>query len=171
MPETSIVIKTEDRSSASFKTIAKEAAALKTKLRELQDQQHLLSKEKASINLDTKRAREELKKATDRFNETRDSADGLKMELAQASYDSFRRELDKVNSAAKDTAKQIEETERAVSKLDNSAESSKGGIFSVLKSSGIKSGLALGITDGSGPNKFCTRAQCAAMVKRAISGK
>ena len=27
---------------------------------------------------------------------------------------------------------------------------------------------ALGITDGSGPNRFCTRAQCAAMVKRAV---
>lgn len=35
----------------------------------------------------------------------------------------------------------------------------------------VEEAVALGITDGSGPNKFCTRAQCAAMVKRAISGK
>ena len=32
----------------------------------------------------------------------------------------------------------------------------------------VDEAVALGITDGSGPNKFCTRAQAAAMVKRAI---
>ena len=35
----------------------------------------------------------------------------------------------------------------------------------------VDEAVALGITDGSGPNKFCTRAQCAAMVKRAVAGK
>lgn len=35
----------------------------------------------------------------------------------------------------------------------------------------VDEAVALGITDGSSPNKFCTRAQCAAMVKRAVSGK
>ena len=34
----------------------------------------------------------------------------------------------------------------------------------------VEEAAALGITDGSGPNKFCTRAQCAAMVKRAVKG-
>ena len=34
----------------------------------------------------------------------------------------------------------------------------------------VDEAVALGITDGSGPNKFCTRAQCAAMVKRAVKG-
>ena len=33
----------------------------------------------------------------------------------------------------------------------------------------VDEAVALGITDGSGPNKFCTRAQCAAMVKRAVN--
>lgn len=32
----------------------------------------------------------------------------------------------------------------------------------------VDEAVALGITDGAGPNKFCTRAQAAAMVKRAI---
>ena len=35
----------------------------------------------------------------------------------------------------------------------------------------VEEAMAMGITDGSGPNKFCTRAQCAAMVKRAVAGK
>ena len=34
----------------------------------------------------------------------------------------------------------------------------------------VDEAVALGITDGRGPNKFCTRAQCAAMVKRAVKG-
>lgn len=33
----------------------------------------------------------------------------------------------------------------------------------------VDEAVALGITDGAGPNKFCTRAQCAAMVKRAVN--
>ena len=32
----------------------------------------------------------------------------------------------------------------------------------------VDEAVSLGITDGAGPNKFCTRAQAAAMVKRAI---
>ena len=30
----------------------------------------------------------------------------------------------------------------------------------------VEEAAALGITDGSGPGRFCTRAQCAAMVLR-----
>lgn len=32
----------------------------------------------------------------------------------------------------------------------------------------VKEAVALGITDGSGPNRFCTRAQCAAMIRRGL---
>ncbi len=143
MPDVSIVIKTEDRSSSKFKTISKEAAELGTKLRSLQDRQQSLSKQKATLSLDATKAKNELKEATKRFSETQDAADGLKMELAQASYDSIARELKKVSSAAKETEKQIQSCEDAISKSENSA---GGGIFSGLFSksawSGIKGGLA-----------------------------
>ncbi|MDY5612765.1 lysozyme [Dysosmobacter sp.] len=43
--------------------------------------------------------------------------------------------------------------------------------ISAALSAEVEEAVALGITDGSGPNKFCTRAQCAAMVKRAVAGK
>ena len=33
----------------------------------------------------------------------------------------------------------------------------------------VEQAKAMGITDGSGPNKFCTRAQCAAMIVRAVN--
>ena len=33
----------------------------------------------------------------------------------------------------------------------------------------LQKAVALGITDGSSPKAFCTRAQCAVMVKRAVS--
>lgn len=45
MPETSIVIKTQDKSSDGLKTIAKNAADLGSKLRDLQDKAHSCSKE------------------------------------------------------------------------------------------------------------------------------
>lgn len=41
--------------------------------------------------------------------------------------------------------------------------------ISAALSAELDEAVALGITDGSGPNKFCTRAQCAAMVKRAVN--
>ena len=50
LPETSIVIKTQVKSSEGMKTIAKYAADLGSKLRELQDKAHSLSKEKATLN-------------------------------------------------------------------------------------------------------------------------
>ena len=43
--------------------------------------------------------------------------------------------------------------------------------ISTALSAEVEEAVALGITDGSGPNKFCTRAQCAAMVKRAVAGR
>ena len=33
----------------------------------------------------------------------------------------------------------------------------------------VEEAKAMGITDGSGPNKLCTRAQCAAMIVRAVN--
>ena len=43
--------------------------------------------------------------------------------------------------------------------------------ISAALSAEVEEAVAMGITDGSGPNKFCTRAQCAAMVKRAVAGR
>ena len=33
----------------------------------------------------------------------------------------------------------------------------------------VEQAKAMGITDGQGPNKFCTRAQCTAMIVRAVN--
>ena len=49
LPESSIAIKTQDKSSDGMKTIAKNADELGSKLRELQDKVHALSKEKAML--------------------------------------------------------------------------------------------------------------------------
>ena len=40
--------------------------------------------------------------------------------------------------------------------------------ISAALSAEVEEAVGLGITDGSGPNKFCTRAQCAAMVLRML---
>ena len=89
LPETSIVIKTQDKSSEGMKTIAKNAADLGSKLRELQDKAHSLSKEKATLNANFDKAKKELTEAKKKFNETQDAMDGLKMEAAQANFDNY----------------------------------------------------------------------------------
>ena len=72
-----------------MKTIAKNAADLGSKLRELQDKAHSLSKEKATLNANFDKAKKELTEAKKKFNETQDAMDGLKMEAAQANFDNL----------------------------------------------------------------------------------
>ena len=68
MPETSIVIKTQDKSSEEMKTIAKNTADLGSKLRELQDKAHSLSKEKAMLSIDCDKARKASRLDRDAFS-------------------------------------------------------------------------------------------------------
>lgn len=68
MPETSIVIKTQDKSSGGMKTIAKNAADLGSKLRELQDKAHSLSKEKAMLSIDCDKAKKASRLDRDAFS-------------------------------------------------------------------------------------------------------
>ena len=67
MPESSIVIKTRDESSAELKTIAKNAADLGTKLRKLQDNAYSLSRQKATLNADFDKAKKELAEADEQI--------------------------------------------------------------------------------------------------------
>ena len=68
MPETSIVIKTQDKSSGGMKTIAKNAADLGSKLRELQDKAHSLSKGKAMLSIDCDKAKKASRSSRDAFS-------------------------------------------------------------------------------------------------------
>ena len=105
MPEGSIVIKTQDKSSEGMKTIAKNADALGSKLRSLQDRAHALSKEKAMLSVDCDRAKKELTDAKKKFNETQDALDGLKVEAAQSNLDNLSYQFRSVSKEAEKARK------------------------------------------------------------------
>ena len=131
MPETSIVIKTQDKSSEGMKTIAKNAADLGSKLRELQDKAHSLSKEKATLNANFDKAKKELTEAKKKFNETQDSMDGLKMEAAQANFDNLSYQFRSVSKEAEKARKEIENLDTKANKSMNSSGGIGGGFKSI----------------------------------------
>ena len=107
MPETSIVIKAEDRYSDAVKAMSAHTKALSKDVDALEDNLHQLSKNKVQLKLDAKQALNTLKEAEKQFAATGDAADGLKLELAQANYDNIKRNLDLVTKSARDTERQL----------------------------------------------------------------
>ena len=102
----------------------------------LEDTLYALNKNKITMKMDLSKAKSELKAAEKQFDLTHSAADGLKLELAQANYDNMVRNLKAVTSAAR-------ETEKAISKAENSADSGGGGtsfgksVINALAVSGI----------------------------------
>lgn len=122
MPETSIVVTLNDRYSETAKKLSQVTKAFIKDAEGLEQRLYALNKNKYTLKLDAQKARQELKEAEKQFAATGKEADGLKMELAQANYDNIVRNLKAVTTAAGDT-------EKAISKTINRAESSGGGSF------------------------------------------
>ncbi len=138
MPETSIVIKTQDKSSEGMKTIAKNAADLGSKLRELQDKAHSLSKEKATLNANFDKAKKELSDAKKKFNETQDAMDGLRMEAAQANFDNLSYQFRSVSKEAEKARKEISNLDTQANKSMNSS-GGIGGSFKTIANAVVAS--------------------------------
>lgn len=125
MPETSIVIKAEDRYSDATKKMSATTKTFKKDVDSLEKCLTLLSKNKATLRVDMNDAKKALKDAEKQFMATRSEADGLKLELAQANYDNIVRNLKTVTKAAGDT-------EKALSKAENRSGSSGGGLLGIV---------------------------------------
>ena len=136
MPETSIVVKSTDRYSDAIKKMASVTKSFSKDVDKLEDTLYALNKNKITMKMDLSKAKSELKAAEKQFDLTHSAADGLKLELAQANYDNMVRNLKAVTSAAR-------ETEKAISKAENSADSGGGGtsfgksVINALAVSGI----------------------------------
>ena len=107
MPESSIVIKAEDRYSDAIKKMCDYTKRFSKDVDKLEDDLKTLSKNKYDLKLDLKQAQNELKAAEKQFNRTRSEADKFQLEAKQANYDNIRRNLEAVTKAAKDTERQI----------------------------------------------------------------
>ena len=107
MPDTSIVIKAEDRYSTAVRRMADQTRAFNKDIDALEDNLYQLSKNKAQLRVDTTAAKKALRDAEKQFIATGDAADGLKLEMAQANYDNMKRNLDLVTKSARDTERQL----------------------------------------------------------------
>ncbi len=86
MPGESIVVKitADDGYSEVMKKLSAVTKAFDKDVDELEDALVSLSKQKAPLNAALKAAQKELAAATKQFNEIKDEASGLRLELAQA---------------------------------------------------------------------------------------
>lgn len=114
-----------------MKTIAKNAADLGSKLRELQDKAHSLSKEKATLNANFDKAKKELSDAKKKFNETQDAMDGLRMEAAQANFDNLSYQFRSVSKEAEKARKEISNLDTQANKSMNSSGGIGGGFKTI----------------------------------------
>lgn len=141
MPETSIVIKLEDRYSTTLKQMAQVTKSFDKDAEELERTLHKLSGEKSILAVETEKARKVMKDAQRQFAATGDEADALRVSLAGQEYEDYRRKMEAVNKTMKETEKQIGKVER-VSR--NSGETIKKGVNEVvgaIAASGISSML------------------------------
>ena len=133
MPDASIVVKATDRYSEAMKKMASVTKSFSKDVDALEDTLYALNKNKLTLKMVLSKAKSELKAAEKQFDLTHSAADGLKLELAQANYDSMVRNLKAVTSAARDT-------EKAISKVENQSKSQKATVTSVataIAASGI----------------------------------
>ncbi len=129
MPETSIIIKAEDRYSNAVKNMAAATKPLNKDIEALQNHLDRLGKNKVSLQVDAQKARSELQALQKQFAATGDEMDGLKVEMAQANYDNIQRNLRLVTQEARAVEKQMTSTAGAVRKTGNSI---GGGLPSVI---------------------------------------
>jgi len=126
MPETSIVIKAEDRYSSVLKNMSNVTKAFDKDSEHLERTLHELSGEKSILQAETDKARKAMQEAQRQFAKTHSEADGLRASLAGQEYEDYRRKLEAINKTMKETEKQIQNVSGAAK---SSGEQMKGGIW------------------------------------------
>ncbi len=139
----SIAISTKDNFSQALTTMRNANQAFNKDLTGLQTKLNELNRTKATLKVDTDKAKTALKEAEKQFAETGDAADKLKLELANSNYENARRNLSLVSDNAKQAEKNMRSLTDAVSKSENkaskSSSSSANSIINSLAASGATS--------------------------------
>lgn len=115
MAEASLVVRVtaEDKYSEVMKKLSAVTKAFSKDTDELENTLIDLSRQKGPLNAALKEAKKQLAEAEEQFNETKNEASALKLELAQAQYDGINRNLKKVTQTAKEAEKQFNKLGRA----------------------------------------------------------
>ncbi len=137
MPETSIVIKVEDRYSSVLKNMSNVTKGFDKSAEHLEQTLHELSGEKSILKAETDKARRAMQEAQRQFAKTHKEADGLAASLAGQEYEDYRRKLEAINRTMKATEKQIQNVEGVAGKSGGGVSSGVGGLINALAANGI----------------------------------
>lgn len=137
MPETSIVIKADDKYSDAIKKMSsvtkafnKDQDAMEAKLKELRENQHALQDE-------LKKSADNLKTLQKQYEATGDAAVKSDRDAAQAKYDTIKRNLELVTKGAKEAEKQMQKTGKSFTTSGEQAKKGFGGISGAMQGIGI----------------------------------
>lgn len=126
MPEVSIVIKATDQFSAAMKTMQKSTQSFTKDMDGMQSRLNALNKTKATLKVDTDKAKSELKTAEKQFAATGDAISEMILQEKQLTFEQARRNLSLVSKEASNVEKQMLKTGKAFSKAENTAGGTSG---------------------------------------------
>ena len=121
MPDVSIAIKATDRFSDAMKTMKDSADKFDKSIVGMQSRLNSLNRNKATLKVDTDRARTELRSAEKQFAATGDAISELVLKEKQLTFENARRNLSLVSKEAANVEKQMLKTGNSVSKIGNKA--------------------------------------------------
>lgn len=121
MPDVSIAIKATDRFSDAMKTMKDSANSFDKSIVGMQSRLNSLNRNKATLKVDTDRARTELRSAEKQFAATGDAISELVLQEKQLTFENARRNLSLVSKEAANVEKQMLKTGNSVSKIGNKA--------------------------------------------------
>ncbi len=121
MPDVSIAIKATDRFSDAMKTMKDSADKFDKSIVGMQSRLNSLNRNKATLKVDTDRARTELRSAEKQFAATGDAISELVLQEKQLTFENARRNLSLVSKEAANVEKQMLKTGNSVSKMGNKA--------------------------------------------------
>lgn len=137
MPETSIVIKADDKYSDAIKKMSdvtkrfnKDQDAMQEKLNQLKENQHGLQGE-------LKNTAAKLKELEKQFEETGDAAVKSELEATRAKYDTVQRNLNLVKKGASAVEKQMQKTGHAFTSASGEAKRGVSDIMKAMAASGF----------------------------------
>lgn len=121
MPDVSIAIKATDRFSDAMKTMKDSVNSFDKSIVGMQSRLNSLNRTKATLKVDTDRARTELRSAEKQFAATGDAISELVLQEKQLTFENARRNLSLVSKEAANVEKQMLKTGNSVSKMGNKA--------------------------------------------------
>nr|DAE44250.1 MAG TPA: tail tape measure protein [Caudoviricetes sp.] len=121
MPDVSIAIKATDRFSNAMKTMKDSADKFDKSIVGMQSRLNSLNRNKATLKVDTDRARTELRSAEKQFAATGDAISKLALQEKQLTFENARRNLSLVSKEAANVEKQMLKAGNALSKAENTA--------------------------------------------------